>query len=240
MLNRLLATCLLAGLLAGLAIAALQHFVTTPLILAAEVYEVQPVAEPSMAPAIVAIEHASHVHGASPDTVEWKPQEGLQRTAFTSLATIATSAGFSMILLAAMLAANEPISARTAFGWGVAAFVATGLAPALGLAPLLPGSAAGPLVARQLWWIATALATCAALWLLLRGESLWAKLAGIALLLAPHLLGAPHEAIFESKVPAELAARFVAASLSVQAGLWIVSGLAAGTIWAWLGKRRLA
>ena len=39
MITRVLATGLLAGFLAGAAIAALQNFTTTPLILAAEVYE---------------------------------------------------------------------------------------------------------------------------------------------------------------------------------------------------------
>lgn len=235
MLNRLLATCLLAGLLAGLAIAALQHFVTTPLILAAEVYEV-PEAPVTVAPVVVVPDHPGHTHPA--EGVEWKPVDGWQRTAFTSLATIATSVGFSMILLAAMLLAGEQISARTAFGWGVAAFVATGLAPAIGLAPLLPGSAAGPLLARQVWWVSTAVATGGGLWLLMRFDSLWGKIAGLAVLLAPHLIGAPHEAVFESRAPAELAARFVAASLSVQAALWIVSGLMAGTLWVQFGKRQ--
>ena len=231
MLNRLLAAGLLAGLLAGLAIAALQHFVTTPLIVAAEIYEVAQV------PLAAAPAPAGHAHPAAADGAEWKPADGLQRTAFTSLATVATSIGFSMILLAGMLAAGDQISARTAFGWGIAGFVATGLAPSLGLAPLLPGSAAGPLLARQVWWVATAFATGGALWLLMRGDNIWGKIAGLALLIAPHLIGAPHEAGFESKAPAELAARFVAASLSVQAALWILSGLMAGAVWEYFGKR---
>ena len=233
MLSRLLVVGLLAGLLAGLAIAALQHFVTTPLIIAAEGYEVPE----TLVPAVLAPGPVGHTHPANVDGAEWKPEDGLQRTAFTSLATIASSIGFSMILLAAMLAAGDQISARTAFGWGVAAFVATGLAPALGLAPLLPGSAAGPLLARQVWWAGTAFATGGALWLLLRGDSILGKIAGIALLVAPHLIGAPHEAAFESRAPAELAARFVAASLTIQAALWIVSGLVAGILWGRFGQR---
>ena len=236
MLRKLLATGVLAGVLAGLAVAALQHFVSTPLILAAEVYEEPEV--PAASPAVAAIEamadHTGHQHGAP----EWKPVDGLQRTAFTSAATITTAIGFSMILLAGMLLAGDAISARTAFGWGVAAFVATGLAPSLGLAPLLPGSAAGPLLARQVWWVATALSTGAGLWLLLRCDQLWAKALGLALAIAPHIIGAPQEIAYVSKAPAELAARFVAASLSVQAALWILSGLMAGTVWAWLSQRQ--
>lgn len=39
MLNRILWATLVAGIVAGLATATLQHFTTTPLILAAEAYE---------------------------------------------------------------------------------------------------------------------------------------------------------------------------------------------------------
>ena len=240
MLNRLLAACLLAGLLAGLAVAALQHFVTTPLILAAEIYEAPGAAAPA-APLPPVIQHpGGHTHSAEAGAPEWKPADGLQRTAFTSLATIAAATGFAMILLAAMLLSGDKISPRMAFGWAVCGFAATGLAPALGLAPLLPGSAAGPLEARQVWWLATALATAGGLWLLLRHKNPLLWIAGAALVLAPHMLGAPHEAAFESRAPAELAARFVAASLAVQAALWMLSGLAAGAAWVWLDGRKTA
>ena len=46
MLNRILAACLAAGVLAGMSAAVLQHFTTTPLILAAEAYETGGEAEP--------------------------------------------------------------------------------------------------------------------------------------------------------------------------------------------------
>ncbi len=65
------------------------------------------------------------------DMSDWKPADGIQRTAFTSVATIATAAGFALILLAGMLASGDEITVRKAFGWSLAAFVATGLAPSL-------------------------------------------------------------------------------------------------------------
>ena len=83
----------------------------------------------------------------------------------------------------------------------------------------------------------TAISTGAGLWLLLRADASWAKAIGLALAIAPHLVGAPHEAAFVSKAPAELAARFAAASLFVQAALWIVSGLMAGQVWVWFSRR---
>jgi cobalt transporter subunit CbtA len=214
--HRVLIVGLLAGLLAGLVVATLQHFVTTPLILAGEVYET---AEP---------------HDGMAD---WKPADGIQRTAFTSVATIATSAGFALILLAGMLVSGDEITVKKAFGWSLAAFVATGLAPSLGLAPELPGSAAGPLLERQVWWVGTAISTAIALWLFIRSTNWIAKVVAVILLAAPHLIGAPQPVAFESKAPAELAAHFAAASLTIQAALWILSGLAAGALWMHFNKR---
>jgi cobalt transporter subunit CbtA len=217
-IHRVLIVGLLAGLLAGLVVATLQHFVTTPLILAGEVYET---AEPH----------------AMADMDDWKPADGIERTAFTSIATIATSAGFALILLAGMLVSGDEITVQKAFGWSLAAFVATGLAPSLGLAPELPGSAAGPLLARQVWWVGTAISTGVALWLFIRSTNWIAKVVAVILLALPHLIGAPRPEAFESKAPAELAAHFAAASLTIQAALWILSGLAAGALWMRFQKR---
>ena len=58
-----------------------------------------------------------------------------------------------------MLASGDAIDERRAIAWAAAAFVATGLAPAAGLAPELPGMPAADLVARQSWWFLTATAT---------------------------------------------------------------------------------
>lgn len=235
MIARVLTVGLLAGLLAGLVVATLQHFLTTPLIIAAEAYE-RPDGTPASGESSP-LSGEAHDHSG---TTAWKPAEGLQRTAFTSIATVATAIGFAMILLAGMLVSGDDINTRTALGWSVAAFAAVGLAPALGLAPELPGSAAGPLLDRQIWWVETALATGAALWLLLRVDRMIAKLLAVALIVAPHLIGAPQIIVSESRAPAELAARFVTASLAVQAALWILSGLAAGALWVRYDRRSAA
>lgn len=236
MLTRVLSVGLLAGLIAGLLIAVLQQVTTTPLILIAETYEAPPAAAPSAAPA-KGHDHAGHDHGGHDHGDGWKPGDGLPRLAFTALATVATAVGVAFLLLAGMIFAGDAIDERRALGWALAGFVATGLAPAAGLAPELPGSAAGALVARQAWWIATAVATGGALWLLLRVEAPLAKVAGVVLLLAPHVIGAPHPPAFESRVPAELAAHFAALSLIVQGLLWALVGLAVGLLWPRLAAR---
>ena len=253
MFNRVLAVALVAGLVAGLAIAVLQHFTTTPLILAGEKFE-KPEGEAALGAmaaglfgAHVVLAHdvvLAHGHadgtaaGAAGDHAEgWSPADGLERTAFTALTTIVTAIGFALMLLAVLLAAGEPIDIRHALAFAAAAFVATGLAPALGLAPELPGSAAGPLVARQIWWVSTAVATAAALWLLIRTDALWAKALGFVLLLAPHVVGAPHPEAYASGAPAELAGHFAAASLVVHAALWAAVAVAVGFFWQRFARR---
>ncbi|MDJ1158831.1 CbtA family protein [Chelatococcus sp. SYSU_G07232] len=241
MLNRVLVVGLLAGLVAGLAVAVLQHFTTTPLILAAETYETAgktaALAGPDFGGARIVLAHTGHEPVAGAEAEGWKPEDGLARTFFTGLTTVVSAIGFALVLLAGMIAAGDEIDARRALAWAAAAFLATGLAPALGLAPELPGAAAGPLVARQAWWVATAVATAASLWLFLRTEAAWAKVLAALLLVAPHAVGAPHPAGFESRVPAELAAQFAARSLAVQAALWLLTGLAVGLIWTRFARR---
>jgi cobalt transporter subunit CbtA len=244
MVNRVLAVSLLAGLLAGLLVAALQHVTTTPLILKAETYEA---ALRATAPSHAAFSGEARIilaHGsddaAHGDHAEWKPQDGFQRTLFTSAVTIATAIGFAALLLAGMIAANDVIDERRALIWAACGFIAFGLVPATGLAPELPGSASAELAQRQLWWIVTALVTAGGLFVFLRFDAPWLKALAVLAILAPHIVGAPHPAAPESKVPAEIAAHFAALSLAIQAALWLATGFAVGVIWPWLSRRTVA
>lgn len=232
MIQRLLMVGVIAGLAVGLAIAALQQVTTTPLIVAAEVYE-------TAAEHVHGAEAAAHEHDHEHDHA-WEPAPGLERTAATSVATSVTAIGYALVLLALMRLAGEPIEPRRAAAWGACAFAATGLATSLGLAPELPGSAAGDLVSRQIWWVATAAATGAGLFALLRIDALLAKPIGVALIAAPHLVGAPQPAAPASTVPAELAAQFAATSLVVHALTWILVGLGVGFVWRLLAQKSAA
>jgi len=216
LIQRVLGVGLLAGLAAGLAIAALQHVTTTPLILAAEVFETA--------------QHAAH------GETEAAPWSGLARTGVTSVAAVSVCAGYALLLLAGMLAAGEKIDARSAVLWGACAFAAAGLATGLGLAPQLPGAAESDLHGRQIWWFATAAATAAGLFALLRLDGLAPRLFGLAAIVLPHLF-TPLPAAPESTAPAELAARFAAASLGVQAVSWVLAGAFAGGLWALFEQR---
>jgi cobalt transporter subunit CbtA len=231
MLHRILFAALVAGIVAGLATGVLQHFTTTPLILEAEKYEdAGPDTAALNVPALLVLAHAHGDHAGDAEE-GWVPADGLERTFYTAVATIGTAFGFALILLSAMILAGAPITARSGLLWGLAGFVAAGLAPALGLAPELPGSAAADLGARQLWWIGTAVATAGGLWLALRVATPIAIAGGIALLLLPHVIGAPHPHELTSAVPAELAGHFAAASLVVMAVVWALAGTLAGYVW---------
>ncbi len=215
MIQRILAVALIAGLVAGLAVAALQQVTTTPLIAAAEVYE--------------AAQNAAH--GLAEQDEGWKPAEGAQRALATAVAAIAVASGYALILLAALLVAGDEIAPKRALAFAACGFAATGLATGLGLAPQLPGAAETDLHSRQLWWMATATATTLGLFALLRRDEPLVKILGVALILAPHLFGAPQAAAPQSAVPAELAARFAASSLAVQALMWCLTGAAVGYLW---------
>ncbi|MEE8253745.1 MAG: CbtA family protein, partial [Hyphomicrobium sp.] len=154
MITRVLAVGLLAGLCAGLAVSALQSFTTTPIILAAEVFENAEEAKADSAalgagadrifvadqPRLILVHGDTHSEGGSAQSnkEEWAPQDGMERTVFTSVATIATAIGFALIILAGMLFSGDVINEQRAMVWAAAGFVAAGLAPAVGLSPELP------------------------------------------------------------------------------------------------------
>ena len=238
MIQRVLKAGFLAGLVVGLAVAVLQQFTTSQLILQGEVYEKAAhdhhaaLNSPAL-PIVLVHDHGTSAAASEPEEEDegWQPANGWQRVTATSIATIATSIGYALILIAAMLAAGVPIVPRIALLWGIAAFAATSLAPALGLSPELPGSAGAPLLSRQIWWVLTALCTGGGIFLLARIEYTTAKIAGVVLILAPHVIGAPHTSQFRSTAPAELAAQFAATSLVVSAVLWALLGLAVGYAW---------
>ena len=138
--------------------------------------------------------------------------------------------GYALVLLALMIILGVPISGRTGLMFGAAGFAAVALAPAVGLPPELPGSAATALEGRQLWWGFTVAATSAGLAALLLGRLRWLQAAGLVLIALPHIFGAPHPDTFTSAVPGELSGHFAAASLALAAVTWALVGYLSGAI----------
>ncbi len=160
----------ITAIIAGIAYSAYQALAVTPIILAAEVFEVP--------------------EAGSPGTEQaWSPKDGLERTLFTFSANFLTAFSFSLMLIS-LMASREKITALQGLVWGLAGYISFFAAPSLGLAPEIPGMEAAPLVGRQLWWLVTVIFTAGGLWLLFFSRPP-VKIAGLLLLLSPHLIGAP-------------------------------------------------
>lgn len=223
----------LAGVIAGVFVTLVHHVGTVPIILQAETYETAgeeaapPAAAPAAAVAAAEQDHADHDHGAE----AWAPQDGIERTAYTLFADILTGIGFALLLVAAYAIHGGEVDWRRGLHWGLAGFAAFTLAPGLGLPPEVPGTEAAPLFDRQVWWVATALATGGGLALIfLTRNALWA-LAGIVLLVLPHVYGAPHPAEFQSLAPEALAHDFIVAAVITSLLFWIVLGALTGFLY---------
>ena len=244
MFRRIFAAALGAGVAVGVLIAALQHVALVPMILEAENYEKGTIAphhqhseistQSGMAMASLLVTEAkAHDHEADAPMVA---EDSPWRPVFTWIATTLTSVGFALLLVGAYAVSGRAVDAREGLLWGIAGFAAFALAPAFGLPPELPGSVAADLFARQAWWIGTAAATAAAIGLMFFARAAWAIPVGVALLVAPHLIGAPHQPAGAGLVPPELAAAFAARSLGINAAFWALLGLATGALYARLGR----
>lgn len=215
MLGRILGVALLAGLGVGLVVALVQHLTLVPLILQAEVYEHR-AAQP-------------HAHGGQDEPAS--AASPLTRSALTWAATTLTTIGFAFLLVGLFAVTGRKVDAGEGLLWGLAGFAAFALAPAFGLPPELPGSVSADLIARQAWWVGTVIATFGGLWLLALVRGYLGGLIGLALLVAPHVIGAPQAADHAGTVPPELAALFASRSLCVNALLWILLGCATATLY---------
>ncbi|WP_274629088.1 CbtA family protein [Arvimicrobium flavum] len=220
------------GLLAGVVMTALQAYATVPLILQAETYEgtepahdhgPAPDAGVAVAPSVQSHDHSTHDHGDG-----WAPADGFERTAFNALANIVTGMGFALVLVALSEFAGGIANWRSGLVWGFAGFAVFTLAPGLGLAPELPAMPAADLFARQVWWIGTAAATAAGLALIAFGRSPVLAILAVALMVAPHIIGAPQPTDYETPVPPDLHHRFIVASTVTNLVFWLVLGAAAG------------
>jgi cobalt transporter subunit CbtA len=246
MFRRIFVAALAAGAGIGLLLAALQQVALVPLIQKAENYEhADPARKAAAIPAAVTLSELLPALIAPAQAHEQHPAataaEGgsASRTALTVVATTLVSIGFAFLLVGAFAVSGHAVDAREGLLWGIAGFAVFALAPAFGLAPMLPGSAEADLVARQIWWVGTAVATAGGIALAVFGRWAWAIPVGIALIVAPHVIGAPH-AEGVGSVPPELAASFAARSLVVAAVFWVLLGWAAGALYARLGRTEAA
>ena len=216
MIGRYLLAALVAGLLAGAVLTVLQVWRLSPLIATAETYESADAAKANAMPGMIM------------NATEWEPAPGLPRIGFTGVASLLAGGGFAAILAGLSLLLNVPITRANGWIWGLSGFFAVHVATGFGLAPEIPGIPIADLLARQIWWVGTIIATGAAIYCFaIRTENV-AKAIGVALLFAPHLIGAPVAPEGESSVPPALAAEFATNALASAAIFWLVMGVLLG------------
>lgn len=251
MIVRYLLAALVAGLFSGVLMTAAQEARVVPLILHAEEFEGEEAAPagegttPTTEGAAQTQEHSSL--GAvildvasylSPVSVAYAHDAegheeggimfGMSRFSGTLLANLVTGAGFALLLAGFSLVSGNPITVANGALWGAAGWLAVHMLPAIGLPPELPGFPAADLTQRQIWWVATVVLSAAGLYLLFLKPGIVAKIAGLVLVAAPQVYGAPQPTDISSNVPAVLGAEFAVAALATTLFFWIVLGLSLG------------
>ncbi len=239
MTRQIFASALFAGLMAAIVATLLQVWLLAPLILEAERYERGEVV------------HFAGVHGktvAAPamDAAAMPaetPVSLVERDLMTLSMNLVIFTGYGLVL-AALFALSEaagrlvgPLSGAL---WGLAAFAALNLAPAVTLPPELPGIPAADLAGRQVWWVLTVAATGLGLAAIFLRPAPLTIAAGVGLILLPHVIGAPKLAEFGGIVAPELSAEFAARSLAVAAVQMMTLGAALALAFNRLGARHPA
>jgi cobalt transporter subunit CbtA len=224
MLAKIILSTILAGLLAGLILAGIQHVRLTPLIQAAEIYET-PETEAIAEASKPCVETMPGMKMCNDDgRPSWKPEQGWQRTISTITASLLAGAGFAILMVGISMLTNIPITKQNGLIWGICGFIAVSLAPSIGLPPQLPGMPEMDLHARQIWWVTTILLTSVAIYLWIKAKDLWWRIAAIIVAIAPQFFAPINAAKTEGNLPASLAAEFVSSSLAANLIMWLAIG----------------
>ncbi|MGI3187328.1 CbtA family protein [Nioella aestuarii] len=223
MMMRMLAGGLIAGFAAGLFAAVLHFAFVQEIILHAELYESgelvhfgEPMAHGTEAG------HDDHSgHGEAAEG------SALTRNLLTVLFTGLIYAGYGLVLVAGYHVAGlfgRTITPQEGVLWGIAGFATFQLAPAMGLAPELPGAIGADITLRQYWWLGTVVATAGGLALIAYSRGVLTVIAGATLVALPHAIGAPVLDEYFGYAPPELAAEFSARVLGVALAVWALLG----------------
>lgn len=220
---------MVAGVLAGIILFALQHWTTLPLIHQAERYEkTEAAAHPAMQ-ANDAPEVGQEVGQAEAVSAAYT------RAAYTAVGDVLVATGFGM-LLAAMYALSGKFGLVRGIVWGLAGFATFHLGPALVVPPLLPALDAAPLHLRQSAWLVAALSTGLGLAIFAFGPR-GAKLAGVVALCLPVVLFRFLFPLPGAQAPSEalsvLEHLFIVRTLGDNLIFWLVLGAMSGAISGW-------
>jgi cobalt transporter subunit CbtA len=229
MIGRVLLAALLAGVVAGIVLGAIQHVRISPLILAAETYEkAADAAQAGAQPSGGCAETMPGMTMCGDDGAGWEPSPGLERTAYTTAASMLAGAGYAALLAGVSLVLGLPLTRGNGLIWGLCGFLAVTVATGAGLPPEVPGMPVADLLPRQIWWLGTVAATGAALYLIAARRKLWSLAVAVVLIALPHIIGAPQPPSTPSTIPAGLAASFAANTVAAAAVFWALIGLFTG------------
>lgn len=215
-IKNIILTAAVSGLLAGLLLTIIQHFFVMPSLFEAEIFE------------HAATEISSPITTENHEMEEWQPEDGIERTIYTALANISMAFSFAMLLGAAILVSGKQTNWLTGGIWGIAGYLVFFVAPALGLPPEVPGAEAAALKDRQLWWLATVLATAIGLALLVFPGNWLLKASGLLILISPHLIGAPQPEVHASAAPQSIVKSFINAAIIANLIFWLALGIFQG------------
>ncbi len=229
--RNLVLAALLAGLLAGIALTVAQLMSATPIILAAETYELPETGEPHES------DSAAHHHHHS--EAAWAPENGAERTLYTLLGNVLVGIGFASVLLSLMTMVQHyrktKLSVARGLLWGLAGYLVFFVAPGIGLPPEIPGMQAAGLEERQWWWLFAVIFSAAAVAILYLAPIKLKVLAVVPVAL-PYLVGAPEFNGSEFSHPSaeavaalqQLHHQFVLSSAITNLMFWLVLGLLCG------------
>ena len=216
---------LLAGIVAGIILTAVQRLQVVPIIFGAEAFE-----SASIDVASAGDDGHDHAH--------WGPEDGFERTAFTALSNALTAIGFALVMLSAMLVtqiwSGERLLRFTwkrAVGWSLAGYAVFWLAPALGLPPEIPLQNAAELQDRQVWWVICVVCAIVGVGGLAFAPAPWRWIAPL-IIVVTYLIGAPHpegpmfldQSPEAAKALEALAGQFVYATAIANAVFWVTLG----------------
>jgi|TARA_B110000114_G_C15043357_1_gene378107 cobalt transporter subunit CbtA len=226
MFRSIVLTALGVALIVGMFLSAVQALSVSPIITAAEVFEI---AEPEAA--IAHSDGHTHAHNAQ----AWGPSDGIERVAFTVLSNVLSAFGFTLILLVCMCVARDKgaltISWLRGLVWGLAGYLTFFVVPALGLTPEIPGMEAAVIEGRQSWWFLAVLSTGLGLAFLVFLLGV-AKVFAVIIIAAPWVVGAPQPELHGFLHPD---AQAVATLEGLQTQFIYATALTNGLFWITLG-----
>ena len=228
MVARIFLTAIVAGVLAGLFLTAIQRIQVVPIILEAEIYEHSGGSSDQSHGTVAAEGEGRH----------WAVEGGVERAALTGVANIIMAVAFSLLLCVGYTLRGG-VTWQQGILWGLAGYLAVNIAPGLGLAPVIPGSDVAPLLDRQIWWVSTVIATSGGLALIAFVPKHYAKALALVLIVLPHVVGAPQAESDAGMALVELERSYIYATLIANCAFWIAMGALSGFLFNWNRGGRL-